>query len=205
MADSTNSTTDINTDINTAQALGMPSAEPLKVSQAASKKKTPRNTLAHDIRTLMVKLVIIATALVILFGVIFGFYRVSDTSMEPAMKNGDLVMIYRLDRQVNVGEVMAVTFEGRTTQARVVARAGDVIDIDDEGLVINGAHQQEQDAVGKTSQVAGGVSFPLTVPQGQVFMLGDNRETAVDSRIYGCVEIDRLDGKVMGIFRRRGF
>ena len=88
---------------------------------------------------------------------------------------------------------------------RVVAVAGDTVDITADGLMINGAIVQEPHAAGETTQFAEGVTFPLTVPQGQVFVLGDNREHATDSRIFGCIDIADIDGRVMGLFRRRNF
>ena len=87
----------------------------------------------------------------------------------------------------------------------MVAQGGDTVNIDSQGLIVNGAHQQEQGIVDETTQVADGVTFPLTVPEGSVFLLGDNRDEAVDSRIVGCVPAEQTLGKVIGLFRRRGF
>ncbi|MBY4797109.1 S26 family signal peptidase [Collinsella sp. AGMB00827] len=47
------------------------------------------------------------------------------------------------------------------------------------------------------------MTFPLTVGEGQVFLLGDNREQASDSRILGCVDIAKTEGKVVAILRTR--
>ena len=82
---------------------------------------------------------------------------------------------------------------------RVVAVAGDKVDIDDKAgtLLINGATQQEDTIIGKTYKRDGGVTFPLTVPNGCVFVLGDNREVAMDSRNLGTINTQSLIGKVV--------
>jgi len=77
------------------------------------------------------------------------------------------------------------------------------VDITEDGLLINGALQQEPDIFRNTLRYEGGVSFPLTVPEGQVFVLGDNRMDATDSRMYGCVEIKESLGKVIAVIRCR--
>jgi signal peptidase I len=125
--------------------------------------------------------------------------------MAPAIKDGDMVLYYQYN---SVGylpqDVIIVEYEGRRQVRRVIATAGDIVDITDSGLVINGALQQETDIYQKTERYEEGVSFPLTVPEGQVFVLGDNRVAATDSRIYGCVEVSETYGKVMAVVRRRG-
>ena len=81
--------------------------------------------------------------------------------------------------------------------------AGDTVDITEDGLLINGAVQVSQDIYYETTQFAQGVDFPLTVGEGQVFLLGDNRPEATDSRIYGCVDLADIKGKVIAVIRTR--
>ena len=80
----------------------------------------------------------------------------------------------------------------------MVAVAGDQVDIDDKTgeLLVNGTVQQEDSIKGRTYTREGGVQFPLTVPDGYVFVLGDNREAALDSRNFDAVSVKNLIGKV---------
>ena len=170
------------------------------------KQDTPqRPSLAHDLLMLALQLAAIALGIVVTFSFVFGLMRVTDPSMEPRFQDGDLVLFYRIDKRYLVRDVVVFERDGLLTSGRVVAQAGDTVNIDSQGLVVNGAHQQEQGITDETTQVADGVTFPLTVPEGAVFVLGDNRDEAVDSRIVGCVPADQTLGKVIGLFRRRGF
>jgi signal peptidase I len=69
--------------------------------------------------------------------------------------------------------------------------------------MFNGALQKEPEIYQHTERYAGGVEFPLTVPGGRVFVLGDGRAGAADSRIYDCVRIGDTYGKVIAVVRRR--
>ena len=125
--------------------------------------------------------------------------------MAPSINDGDLVFFFRYTRDGYMPrEAIVLDFEGKRHVRRVIANAGDVVDITEEGLIVNGAQQQEIGITQATERYQDGVEFPLTVPDGHVFVLGDAREGAADSRIYGCVKISDTYGKVIALFRRRG-
>lgn len=164
-----------------------------------------RGSLAYDLITLVAQIAAIALGVIVVFSFVFGIMRVSDRSMEPRFQDGDLTVFYRLDKSYEARDVAVFEYNGLLTSGRVVATAGDTVNIDVRGLLVNGSYQQEEGITDETTQVADGVTFPLTVPEGAVFLLGDNRDEAVDSRIVGCVPVDQTLGKVIGLFRRRGF
>ncbi len=141
----------------------------------------------------------------VLITFVFGIYVQSGASMYPKVLDGDLVFYYRLDKEYNTDEV--VTFKMGETRytARIIAIAGDIVDITDEGqLKVNGNIQSEE-IFYATFKTESDIQYPYTVPQNSVFVLGDYRTIAVDSRTFGAVSIDELDGEVITIMRRRGF
>ena len=87
----------------------------------------------------------------------------------------------------------------------MIATAGDVVDITEDGLTINGAPQQAHQIYENTQRYDTGVDYPIKLQEGQIFVLGDSREIASDSRVYGAVDVKDTKGKVMTIVRRRGF
>jgi len=167
-------------------------------------KKAPPTSVGKDLLNLFVKIASIALAFVLLFTLLFGITRNQDPSMTPAIKDGDLVIFYRYTKSGYLpGDVIALKINGQTQIRRVVATAGDTVDITEDGLFVNGSLQQEHNIYHDTDRYVDGVNFPLTVPEGHVFVLGDNRPRSIDSRIWGPVAIDDTLGKVMTVIRRR--
>ena len=157
-----------------------------------------------DLLFLLLKIGVIALAFVLLFTFLFGLARIQDPSMSPSIKDGDLVVFYRHAKSgYQPGDPIVLEKNGQKQVKRVVAVAGDTVDISDDGLVINGALQYEPDIYQHTERYQEGVALPLTVPEGEVFLLGDSRENSTDSRIYGAVKTEDTLGKATIVIRRR--
>lgn len=166
-------------------------------------KRSQTELLIRDLWTLLIKIVAIITFGVLLFSFIFGVYRCTDPYMFPNIKDGDLVMYYRLDKLYARSDVLVAKYQGRLLSFRVVAVAGDEVDVREDGLYVNGSLQFELGVYERTQRFSEGVDFPLTVGEGEVFVLGDSRENSTDSRIFGPVRIADTCGKVIAIIRRR--
>ncbi|MCL2165113.1 MAG: signal peptidase I [Oscillospiraceae bacterium] len=164
----------------------------------------PVTPMWKSLLLLLAKIASIAIAFVLLFTFVFGIIQYHDPSMVPAIKDGDLVIFYRNNNSYQVQDTVVVVFEEQQQVRRVVANEGDIVDITEEGLMVNGACVQEREIYQITEPYQDGVRFPLTVPDGCVFLLGDSRISAADSRIYGPVKITDTQGKVMAVIRRRG-
>jgi signal peptidase I len=158
-----------------------------------------------ELRGLVIKIGVIIITFLLIFTFLFGFHRNSDPYMAPMVKTGDLVVFYRLTNDYAIGDLLIVEFQGERQIRRVVAKAGDIVDIGEDGLIVNGAIQQEANIFQSTFPYEEGVEFPLTVGEGQVFVLADSREGATDSRIYGGVDVKDAQGTVITIIRRRHF
>jgi signal peptidase I len=119
-------------------------------------------------------------------------------SMEPTLHDGDALVIDRVTyrfRDPAIGDiVMAVTPDTRESVVkRVVAVGGDSIGIEDGVLIRNGRPVDEPYA--DQTQMGGYYWGPVDVPDGHVFLLGDNRLESVDSRRYGTVPVDDVEGR----------
>jgi signal peptidase I len=188
-----------------------------RIPDATMKKRSDKNqpgrktmrpeqpTLMQEIIYLLIKIdcLLLVFGLLVIF--VFGLIRYSDAAMEPAVQDGDLVLFYRLDKDYVASDVVVLDYEGRFQVQRVVAVAGDTVDITDEGLFINGALQEEPSVYERTIRYLEGIDFPVTLNEGEVFVLGDNRDSSTDSRIYGPVKAADTCGKVMTVIRRRNF
>ena len=127
--------------------------------------------------------------------------RVRSDSMSPSYQAADVVVVDKITyrfRDPRIDEVV-VTEDPRTGQTivkRVVAVGGDSIGIDDGRLVRNG--QVVFDATVDNDNMDGYFHGPVVVPEGEVFLLGDNRDTSLDSRSFGTVPVDDVQGRVVG-------
>lgn len=180
----------------------MPETE--KKNPPSKPKKTQTQLLISDLLWLLVKIAFIFAVLVFLFTFLFGIYRNADPSMIPAIKDGDLILYYRLDKQYSASDVLITELNGKKVALRVAAVAGDEVDIRDGELYINGSMQTEYGIYTATERFEDGPDFPMTVPENSVFVLGDNRYNASDSRIFGPISVEDTGGKVISLIRRRG-
>lgn len=171
-----------------------------------AKEKKPRSaaaSLLSDIVALAIKLAVIFVVFWLIFHYVFGYQRYLSSNMNPSLRDGDLVLYYRLDQKYSAGDIAVFSYHGRSLMARVVAVEGDTVDFDESGMLVNNARVQEDDIPFETTMFEEGVTFPVHVGIKQIFVLGDNRPHATDSRVFGCVDLEDVEGKVIGLLRRR--
>ena len=163
-------------------------------------------SLAAELLLLVLKIAFVLGFVAMVFLFVFGLFQAPDESMSPALKEGDLVVYYRLEKTYAAGDVIVVDDGDSKELRRVVAVAGDTVEFSSDGLVINGYLQSEDKIYTETLPFTEGITYPVTVGEGQVFVMGDNRPESKDSRLYGPVDIDTsTEGKVMTVIRRRNF
>ena len=125
--------------------------------------------------------------------------------MHPMVRDGDLVITYRLQKPYINAAVM-YAHDGDTTVGRVVAMEGSVVNITkDGGFTVNGNAPVEEVFYPTFPAEGSEVQYPYTVPQGKVFILNDFREDTKDSRSFGAVDTGDLKGTLLLTLRRRGF
>lgn len=137
----------------------------------------------------------------VLFLFCFRVFSVDGPSMKPTLQPDDRVVVSGVGYKAQHGDIVVLSGAGSDQKPivkRVIAVAGDVVDINfTTGVVtVNGKEEHFTDEL--TTQQAD-VAFPLTVPEGTVFVLGDNRGVSLDSRSsrVGCVDERKIVGKVL--------
>lgn len=153
----------------------------------------------QKIITFFVGLGIVFVALFIIFYFVIGISRVDGESMMPSLKNNQTLVFYRLQRNFKRGDIIAVDMpNGDYYVKRVIGVAGDVVDIKDGKVFLNGKELNEPYKQGQTNPEGVIVKYPLTVSEGKVFVLGDNREHSTDSRAIGEVSLYAIPGIILG-------
>jgi signal peptidase I len=179
----------------------------------------PRSTTRSVVEWIAVIGGALVVALVIKTFLIQAFY-IPSGSMEPTLAVGDRVLVNKLSyrlHDVNRGDL--VVFEANEGEGdcgqpvsqsqagqaetgikdlikRVIGLPGDTVDIRDNRILIDD-HLLEEPYIGGdvVTQPTGNVEFPFVVPEGCVFVMGDNRTDSRDSRIFGPIDEDQIVGR----------
>lgn len=147
-----------------------------------------------------VVLALVAVALVFTFGV--RMIRVQGESMLPTLQSGQRLLITSFPRELTYGDIVIIdeyTSYGKPLVKRVIGMEGDTIDIDFEaGVVYRNGEALDEPYTAEPTYLQETMEFPVTVPEGCIFVLGDNRNYSTDSRdervgfvdlrdVLGCV------------------
>ena len=157
----------------------------------------------------IIRLAVLLLLIWALFFQVVGLTHMPSGDMYPRLDLGDLVLFYRLDKDVRAQDVIAIekttpdTKETKLFICRVVAAQGDTVEITDEGrLKVNGNVMIEPNIFYATPRYEGYTEFPLTLGPGECFVLADKRDGGADSRYFGPVSRDEILGTVITIVRR---
>ena len=183
-----------------------------------------RNRLLH--RLVGELLDVVGTALtpifciVLLFTYVLRIATVQGASMEPTLQSEDKLLVNLLDSRPSCGDILIInarrcalldangnvyTMEGidKSIVKRVIAVGGQTVDIDfDKGVVYRNGAPLEEPYVNTLTQVPvpekGAFTYPITIPDGYLFVMGDNREVSLDSRYpdVGLIPLAEVDGTV---------
>lgn len=153
--------------------------------------------------SLFFRVVVLALTAYIVFTQIFLVTQNKGLGMFPAMKDGDLIIAYRLQQDYAKNDVVVYEVDGEQRVGRIIARETDVVTMDDSGtLLVNGTVQTGE--ILYPTYMKEDITYPYEVPEGHVFVMGDYRTNAVDSRDYGAISMGNVKAKVITILRRRG-
>ena len=168
----------------------------------APKPEQPDN-LRREIFEWVRTLAIAALAAVALFVFVFRFVMVEGVSMEPTLQNGVQLIMLSLFYTPENGDIVILSDKtglDKPLVKRVIATGGQTVELDGGTVFVDGEPLTEP-YVPEAWADEGNLTYPLTVPEGSVFVMGDNRNHSTDSRSssIGLVDEDEVLGKI--IFR----
>ena len=165
----------------------------------AEQKRLDKNRKFRRVLTSTISaLVVVAAAAVLLSTLFLPVIQVSGDSMEPAMHDGDILLLLKTD-QFDYGDLCCVAWQNKLLLKRVIGKGGDEIVISDEGTVSVNGEILDEPYVTHKSLGECDLEFPYHVPDGALFVMGDRRDTSIDSRstVIGSVNGDQMVGRVL--------
>ena len=151
-------------------------------------------------------LVCVVLATVLVFTLVVRIVRVEKQSMRETLQNGDILLTVNrhLAGELKAGDIVVIKKEyfedGKPIVKRIIATEGQTVDIDfDAGVVYVDGQALEEDYIREPTYLDEGLEFPITVPEGCLFLLGDNRNNSMDSRYpdLGPVNVRCVIGKAV--------
>lgn len=125
---------------------------------------------------------------------VVSFASVSGESMAPTMQDGEVYLLWTCDKEPERYDIVKAYVGGQYVVKRVVGMPGDVVEIKDGAVYINGgAVEPDYDFY---TEYAGVLADSYMLGSGEYILLGDNREVSFDSRYYGAVSGSCIKGVI---------
>lgn len=170
---------------------------PLDALEKELKRERYKRRFRKLLRSTVNALVVVAAVAALVATLILPVLQIAGTSMEPNLNDGDIVLLVKT-HDLQTGDLCAFYYSNKILIKRVIATPGDFVQIESDGTVfLNGKPLDEpyisQKALGECD-----ITFPYQVPENSYFVMGDHRETSIDSRssVIGCVAEDQIIGKI---------
>ena len=166
--------------------------------EAEIKHEKYRRSFAFTLRSTIFTLITVSAVAVLVAVLLMPVLQIYGSSMSPTLEEGEIVLSLK-GSSFEVGDVMAFYYNNNILVKRVVAQAGDWVDIAEDGTVyVNNVPLDEPYLIDKDYGETN-IELPYQVPESRVFVLGDHRSVSIDSRntAVGCVASEQIVGRIV--------
>ena len=166
--------------------------------QRERKRIRRKDYYRQSLRGTISVLVVVAAIAVLVATLFLPILQISGDSMSPTLEHDEIVILVKT-KEFNRGDLIGFYYQGKILLKRVIALPDDEVAIDAEGNVYVNDQLLDEPYVTSKSLGECDITFPYQVPDGKLFVLGDHRDTSIDSRssTIGCVEYEQIVGQVL--------
>ena len=162
------------------------------------KREKFRSRYKKLLRSTVYTLVIVAAVSVLVATLLLPVLQIYGTSMNPNLCEGEIVVSVK-SSNFKTGDIVAFYYNNRVLIKRIIGTPGDIIVIKENGDVYVNNTLLDEPYLTQKSYGNADIEYPYTVPQNSYFVLGDHRDSSVDSRssLAGCEEKEEIIGKIV--------
>ena len=164
----------------------------------AVKRERYLHRFRMTIRSTFLSLVVVAAVAVLVAVLLLPILRIYGKSMNGTLDSGDIVVSVK-STSLETGDIVAFYYNNNILVKRVMANPGDWVDIDKEGNVYVNNNLIEEPYLDEKAYGETNIELPYQVPEGKIFVMGDNRSVSIDSRntSIGCIAEEQIVGKIV--------
>ena len=150
------------------------------------------------LRSTIYSLITVAAIAVLITTLWFPVLRVYGNSMTPTLQNGEIIFTVKVS-EFEPGDIISFYYNNKILIKRVIARSGEWVNMDADGNVYVNETLLDEPYLDEKAFGDCNIELPYQVPEGRVFVMGDQRSTSVDSRnsAVGCVAQEQIVGKIL--------
>lgn len=150
------------------------------------------------VRSTFLSLMVVAAVAALVAVMLLPILRIYGKSMNGTLDSGDIVVSIK-SSSMKTGDVIAFYYNNNILVKRVIANPGDRVDLDKEGNVYVNDIKLDEPYLEDKSYGETNIELPYRVPEGKIFVMGDNRSVSVDSRntSIGCISEEQIIGKIV--------
>ena len=170
----------------------------LALLQKELKRERYKRRFRRLLRSTINALVVVAAVAALIATLILPVLQIAGTSMEPSLNDGDIVLLVKTNR-LETGDLCAFYYSNKILIKRIIGTPSDYLWINPDGTVYLNGTELIEPYVSEKSLGECDVEFPYQVPENNYFMMGDHRDTSIDSRssVIGCISEDQIIGKLL--------
>lgn len=177
-----------------AQTSGLPTTD--QIDQELRRVRY-RRSYARALRSTIYTLITVAAIAILVATLWLPVLQIYGSSMSPTLQEGDIVVSVK-NGTFEPGQIIAFYYNNKILVKRVIANAGDWVDMDDEGNVYVNKQLLDEPYLIEKAYGECDLRLPYQVPEGKIFVMGDHRSVSVDSRssTVGCVAEEQIVGRL---------